>query len=174
MNIRIKKGDITLERVDAIVNAANSSLIPGGGVDGAITEAAGTEALAERRKLGRCPVGQARIATAGDLNARHIIYTVGPRHSDGRPELLAEAYRNSIKLALDNDCGSVAFPAISAGIFGFPPDEAADIALNTAMEFRDLDIRIVFILFTDEMYATFRDKFADLEGRKISNSTSER
>jgi O-acetyl-ADP-ribose deacetylase (regulator of RNase III) len=163
MNLTIKKGDIVEEKVDAIVNAANSALTPGGGVDGAITKAAGLQALIERKDLHGCPTGEAKIASAGYLDAKYIIYTVGPKHSDNQPELLAGAYRNSVKIALENKCESIAFPAISAGVYGFSPEEAADIALDTVMEFRKEDIKIKFVLFTDDVFEAFKEKFAQLK-----------
>ena len=159
MILTIKKGDITIEEVDAIVNAANEALSPGGGVDAAITVAAGPRALIERQGLGGCPTGEAKIGNAGDLDAKFIIYTVGPRKSRNKPELLASAYTNSINLALENGCESIAFPAISAGVYGFSAEEAADVALDAVMSMRNKKISVKFVLFTDDVYNSFKEKF---------------
>ncbi|KGJ04004.1 O-acetyl-ADP-ribose deacetylase (regulator of RNase III), contains Macro domain [Paracoccus halophilus] len=132
--IDIWLGNITTLAVDAIVNAANPSLLGGGGVDGAIHRAAGPGLLAECRKLGGCPTGEARITTGHDLPARHVIHTVGPVwHGGARDEdaLLAAAYRNSLALAHEYRLQTIAFPAISTGIYGFPPERAARIAIRT-------------------------------------------
>ncbi|MFN8496581.1 MAG: macro domain-containing protein [Anaerolineae bacterium] len=137
-SLELIEGDITRETTDAIVNAANEALAPGGGVDGAITRAAGPTALAARRKLGRCPTGEARIGPGGDLKARYIIYAVGPvYHGGGRSEaeLLAGAYRASLSLAAAHGARSIAFPAISTGVYGYPMDEAAPVALTTIIGF---------------------------------------
>jgi len=136
--VQLVQGDITTMGVDAIVNAANSSLLGGGGVDGAIHRAAGAELLAECRTLGGCETGQAKITSGYRLPARHVIHTVGPVYRDGRhgePELLAACYRNSLRVAVDNGLRTIAFPCISTGVYGYPFDQACAIALDTISEF---------------------------------------
>jgi O-acetyl-ADP-ribose deacetylase (regulator of RNase III) len=152
--MRIIQGDITQARVDAIVNAANSVMLGGGGVDGAIHRAAGPALLQACKEIPefdgiRCPTGEARITTAGDLNARFVIHTVGPRYGvDPEPEkLLANAYTNSLNLALDNGCETVAFPAISCGVYGYPYNEAASIAIKICSGFKFEELDIAFYLY---------------------------
>lgn len=153
--ISLIRGDITREDTDAIVNAANSRLAGGGGVDGAIHAAGGPAIMEECRKIGGCPTGTAVITTGGRLKAKHIIHTVGPIYRDGaqgEPELLASAYRSSLRLALENGLKSVAFPSISTGVYGYPVEEAAKIALSTVINFvrhnKGFDL-VRFVLFSD-------------------------
>ena len=162
-NISIILGDITKATTDAIVNAANSTMLGGGGVDGAIHQAAGSQLVEHCRKIPvvkgvRCPVGEARITPAGQLHARWVIHAVGPRYDiDPQPQLLLEqAYRNSLILAKDNGCQSVALPAISCGVYRFPHDEAARIALSVCAQSRWADIDIVFYLFSEDMVGTWK------------------
>ncbi|MFD1795799.1 O-acetyl-ADP-ribose deacetylase [Paracoccus aurantiacus] len=131
--IQVLQGDITTLDVDAIVNAANETLLGGGGVDGAIHRAAGPELLAECRSIGGCPTGQARITKGYNLPARHVIHTVGPvwkGGGQGEDTLLASAYRNSLELARSHRLTTIAFPAISTGVYGFPADRASHIAVD--------------------------------------------
>jgi O-acetyl-ADP-ribose deacetylase (regulator of RNase III) len=167
--IDLVEGDITAQQVDAIVNAANQSLLGGGGVDGAIHRAAGPALLAECRTLGGCPTGQARITKGYNLPARYVIHTVGPVYHGGRsgePELLVSCYRESLRLAVENDCRSVAMPAISTGVYGYPMDEAARIALQTTAAFLGEESRIDlvrFVLFGAQAYQTHKRVFEELK-----------
>src|SRR4029450_11804535 len=136
--IELRLGDITQQAVDAVVNAANTTLLGGGGGDGASQRAGGPAILEECRRLGGCPTGDARITTGGTLPARFVIHTVGPVYRDGRhgePELLASAYRRSLEVAVEHTLRSVAFPSISTGAYRFPIAEAAGVALRTVSAF---------------------------------------
>ncbi|SDO74272.1 O-acetyl-ADP-ribose deacetylase [Pseudomonas jinjuensis] len=162
MNIRVWQGDITCLEIDAIVNAANSSLLGGGGVDGAIHRAAGPELLEYCRQLGGCPTGEARITPGFRLPARHIIHTVGPvwrGGGHGEPDLLAACYRNSLRLAEENALAGIAFPAISCGIYGYPHEAAARIAiaeLRAAREAGSPLREMILVSFSAEMAELYR------------------
>ncbi len=154
-NISLIQGDITTADVDAVVNAANPAMLGGGGVDGAIHRVAGRALLEACKQVKpvngvRCPVGEARITPAGQLKARYVIHTVGPRYRiDDHPEdLLRNAYRNSLQLALENYCKSIAFPAISCGVYGYPMDEAAEIAFGECSKEKYQSLAISFYLFS--------------------------
>jgi len=161
--IQVVKADITTLEVDVIVNAANESLLGGGGVDGAIHRAAGPGLLAECRKLGGCPTGQAKITKGYNLPSRYVIHTPGPvwhggNHSER--ELLAGCYRNSLELVYGNGLKSVAFSAISTGIYGFPADEAAKIAVRevkTFLENHELPELVIFACFSDGSVLSYQN-----------------
>jgi O-acetyl-ADP-ribose deacetylase (regulator of RNase III) len=162
VSVEVVQGDITLIAVDAIVNAANEGLRGGGGVDGAIHRAGGPAIMEECIRLGGCPTGDAKATTAGELPARYVIHAVGPVwHDGGRGEddLLASAYRRSVEVGVELGCGSISFPAISTGIYGFPIERAAPIALataRTAAEAAGGDQRLVFVLFSPADLEVYR------------------
>jgi len=160
VRIEVVRGDITEQEVDAIVNAANSSLLGGGGVDGAIHRAAGPELLAECRLLDGCETGDAKATGGGRLRARHVIHTVGPIWDGGdfgEAELLASCHRRSLEVAAELGCRSVAFPAISTGIYGYPVELAAPVAVRTVRETARPPVELVrFVLFNDEAFEAFR------------------
>src|SRR5947207_12706884 len=155
-------GDIATLSVDAIVNAANSSLLGGAGVDGAIHRAAGPELLAECRTLGGCQPGAAKLTRGYRLPARFVIHTVGPVWAGGKhgePQTLSNCYRNSLQLAVENGIKTVAFPAISCGAYGYPIQAAAQIAMNTTREFlatNDKIDKVIFVLWVEEFYEVWR------------------
>jgi O-acetyl-ADP-ribose deacetylase len=161
-------GDITEESTDAIVNAANERLAGGAGVDGAIHRAGGPAIMAECRKIGGCPTGQAVITTAGNLKAKFVIHTVGPIYCGGtrnEAKLLQSCYRECLKLALHKNLQSISFPAISTGIYGYPIDEAAHLALKICIEFAHENNGIKFIrhiLFDSRSYEIFSAEFKKL------------
>jgi len=164
--IRIVQSDITKLAVDAIVNAANSSLLGGGGVDGAIHRAAGRALLEECRLLGDCKTGQAKLTKGYKLPAKFVIHTVGPVYRDGahgEPELLYACYRNSLALAVQNGVRSIAFPCISTGIYGYPFNEACKIALRAIGNFLQKDesiSEVLLVCFGDTDFVRYREVFA--------------
>lgn len=165
--IEIHQGDITKLEVDAIVNAANTSLLGGGGVDGAIHRAAGPELLAECLTVGGCPTGEARITKGYNLPAKYVIHTVGPVYS-GRPrdpKLLKSCYLNSLSHAKDHKADSVAFPAISCGVYGYPINDAAQIAIETTIAFlkeHDAPNKVIFVLFSDADRHVYQQQLAKM------------
>ncbi|BBB26374.1 O-acetyl-ADP-ribose deacetylase [Amphritea japonica] len=163
--IRVEVGDITMLRSEAIVNAANSTLLGGGGVDGAIHRAAGPQLLAECKSIKGCPTGQACMTLAYDLPAQYVIHTVGPIwHGGGRNEarLLASCYEASLKLCLDNGIQRVVFPAISCGIYGYPREQAVDIAVCTVLDLyqRCGLVEVVFCCFDESMASLYRQRLS--------------
>jgi O-acetyl-ADP-ribose deacetylase (regulator of RNase III) len=160
--IEIYKGDITKLKVDAIVNAANTSLLGGGGVDGAIHHAAGPELLEFNKKLGGCPTGEAKISPGFNLLAKFIIHAVGPVWNDGKnneDKLLANCYRNSLKLAFENGIKTIAFPAISTGVYRFPLERATKIAVTEVSKFLEKNEsieKVIFVCFDEETYQIYK------------------
>jgi O-acetyl-ADP-ribose deacetylase (regulator of RNase III) len=167
--IEIVRGDITTAEVDAIVNAANASLMGGGGVDGAIHRAAGPELLEECRLLGGCPTGEARITRGYRLPARYIIHTVGPvwRGGEaGEPAMLRSCYRCSLELAREHGCATVAFPAISCGVYGYPLREGAMVSLETVrveLDEHDSPGLVRWVMFDEETYEVWRGVYESAE-----------
>lgn len=167
--LELAQGDITREETEAIVNAANSTLLGGGGVDGAIHRAGGPQILKECRAIGRCPTGDARITSGGRLKARYVIHAVGPVYRDGgrgEAALLAGAYRKSLELAMQHGIRSLSFPAISTGAYGYPMVEAARIALTTVRDYlrEHPEIALVrFILFGGAAYEAFGRALGELD-----------
>lgn len=169
MKITLTKADITKTVADAIVNAANSSLLGGGGVDGAIHRAGGKAILddcrAIRNRQGKCATGEAVITTAGNLPAKKVIHTVGPVWNGGtigEPEKLRDCYLNSLKLASEHGLKSIAFPNISTGIYGYPKEEAAAVAVQTVRDFdSDAIEEVIFVCFDEENYLIYKNILAD-------------
>ena len=165
--IALIRGDITEQAVDAIVNAANSSLLGGGGVDGAIHRAGGPSILEECRRLGGCETGDAKATSAGRLPARYVIHAVGPVWEGGgrgEEELLASCHRRALEVASELGCRTIAFPAISTGVYRFPVERAASVALGTTaheLEQRPEIERVTFVLFSDEHHRAFERALAD-------------
>lgn len=166
--LELVEGDITQQDVDAIVNAANSSLLGGGGVDGAIHRAGGPRILEECRQIGGCPTGEARLTSGGNLKARYVIHTVGPVYKGGghrEADLLASCYRESLKLASSKGLNSVAFPSISTGAYGYPLAEAARVALKTVIDYlaQHPEIKLArFVLFGPAAYESYEKTLRDL------------
>lgn len=175
-NLSIIQGDITVQSTDAIVNAANSGLMGGGGVDGAIHRAGGPAILEECKQIvarqGRLPTGQAVITTAGNMPSKYVIHTVGPiwhEGTKGEPELLASAYRESLKLAAANNLTGLSFPSISTGVYGYPVDKASRVALKTVVSFLSettLIKEVVFVLFDSRTFEAYSDTLWDMMGEK--------
>ena len=165
--LEIVKGDITKEKVDAIVNAANPRLTPGGGVSGAIHRAAGKELWEECKKLGGCKTGEAKITRGYNLPAKYVIHTVGPvyRGREEDAELLAACYKNSLKLAMEHGLKSIAFPAISTGIYGYPVEEAARVAIKAIVDFLKNNEgieKVKMVLYTDGAYEIHKKVLKEL------------
>lgn len=164
--IFLKEGDISNEKVHAIVNAANNSLLGGGGVDGAIHRKGGRSILEQCKKIGGCPTGEARITTAGDLDANYVIHTVGPIYIEGDPQvkkLLYNAYYNSLKLANEYDIETISFPSISTGAYGYPIKDAVEVVVSVLKAYLDKDEKlegINFVLFSREDYQVYFNAFS--------------
>lgn len=163
VKLNIVQGDITKIKVDAVVNAANNTLLGGGGVDGAIHRAGGPTILEQCKKIGGCPTGEARITTAGNMPSKYVIHTVGPVYKDGRKgeeKLLYNAYYNSLKLAKEYNLKTVAFPAISTGVYNYPKLEAGNIATKAVMDFIGNEgsiEEVYFVLFSKGNYQLYKD-----------------
>jgi O-acetyl-ADP-ribose deacetylase (regulator of RNase III) len=161
--LELYKGDITKLNVDAIVNAANTSLLGGGGVDGAIHRAAGHELLEYNRRLGGCTTGEAKISPGFKLPAKYIIHTVGPVWNGGKnneDKLLANCYKNSLKLATENNIKTIAFPSVSTGVYRFPVERASKIAVKEVKDFLEKDSpieKVIFVCFDDRTYEIYNE-----------------
>lgn len=165
-NLVLNLGDITKVEVDAIVNAANETLLGGGGVDGAIHSAAGPSLLEECKTLGGCRTGEAKITKGYNLPSKNVIHTVGPIYNTDRDveKLLSDCYRNSLKLAVENNLSSIAFPGISTGVYGYPKEEAAQIAIETVLTFlKDFpnDIKVIFVSFSEGDFNIYKKLFEE-------------
>lgn len=170
------RGDITQEETEAIVNAANSRLAGGGGVDGAIHRAGGPKIMEECRKIGGCPTGSAVITAGGNLKARHVIHTVGPVYRDEKNReagLLSSAYKKSLELAVSKGIKSIAFPSISTGAYGYPINEASEIALKTIIDFIKTEVGaqaaplqlVRFVLFSDKDLKVYEESLKEITGK---------
>ncbi len=165
IKINIKKGDITEEKVDAIVNAANNTLLGGGGVDGAIHRKGGPSILEQCKKHSGCPTGEARLTTAGDLPSKYVIHTVGPIYGGNHgmdEKLLYNAYFNSLKLADEYELETISFPSISTGAYGYPIDEAVSVVMRAVRNFSEVNSSIKeinFVLFSDENLKVYERNF---------------
>ena len=163
VKLTIVERDITEMKVDAIVNAANNTLLGGGGVDGAIHRAGGPVILEQCKKIGGCPTGEARITTAGNMPSKYVIHTVGPVYkggSKGEDKLLYNAYYNSLKLAKEYGLKTVAFPSISTGVYGYPKEEAGKIAVGAVMDFIDNEKgleEVIFVSFSKDNYLLYKE-----------------
>ncbi|MCI7473329.1 MAG: O-acetyl-ADP-ribose deacetylase [Clostridiales bacterium] len=166
MKLKLVQGDITTLRVDAIANAANSTLLGGGGVDGCIHRAAGPELLAECRTLGGCPTGEAKITGSYNLPSKYVIHTVGPvwhGGSHGEREALVSCYRNSLALAQKHGCATVAFPLISAGVYGYPKEEALEVAITSIRKFAGADMTVCLVAYDSPTFRLGQQVLARLD-----------
>lgn len=166
MKLELVQGDITTLKVDAIANAANSTLLGGGGVDGCIHRAAGPELLAECRTLGGCPTGEAKITGGYHLPSKYVIHTVGPvwhGGSHGEREALVSCYRNSLALAREHGCQTVAFPLISAGVYGYPKEEALEVAITSIRKFAGADMTVYLVAYDAPTFLLAQQVMARLD-----------
>ena len=178
--LELVQGDITKQDVDAIVNAANSGLAGGGGVDGAIHRAGGPQIMVECRRIGGCPTGQAVLTSGGNLKARHVIHAVGPIYNNGKSgeaELLSGVYFNSLRVATENNLHSVAFPSISTGAYRYPIRDAAHIALKSVMDFLEgqtHELQLVrFVLFDAKTFETYETALRNLRSNQTGGNANE-